>query len=185
MINLEEKNKIEEEIKEDSKLVKAIKEIIPYILIFVVVLFVKNFIIAPVQVKGESMESTLLDGDIMILNRVQYKRYGAERFDIVVISSHGTKIIKRVIGLPGDIVEIKDNVLYINEEVYEESYLDEGTFTEDLIVAVPEDSYFVLGDNREKSLDSRNDRVGFVNEDDIEGITNLTIFPFGRIGNKN
>lgn len=183
MREFEENNKIKEK-REDSKLIKIIKEIAPYIIIFAIVLFIKSYIIAPVQVKGESMEATLLDGDIMILNRVQYKRHGASRFDIVVIENHGTKIIKRIIGLPGDIVQIKDNVLYVNDEVYEEKYLKEGTVTEDLIVAVPENSYFVLGDNRGKSLDSRNDRVGFVNEEDIEGIAKLTIFPLNRIGNK-
>ena len=179
---MDEKNKSVENKKEESRLVKVTKEIIPYILILVVVLFVKNYIIAPVQVKGESMESTLLDGDIMILNRLQYKRHGLQRFDIVVIESRGSYIIKRIIGLPFDTVEIKDNVLFINEKEYEEYYLDEGTITDDLIVAVPEDSYFVLGDNREESMDSR--LLGFIDESDIEGIAEITIFPFNRIGNK-
>lgn len=182
MKNIEEKNKKDVNNEEDSKIKKFFKELLPYVIIIIVVIFVKNYIIAPVQVKGDSMYSTLLDGDIMILNRLQYKRYGVERFDIVVIENRGTYIIKRLIGLPGDTVEIKDNVLYVNDKEYEEYYLDKGTITNDLIVAVPDDSYFVLGDNREESMDSR--ILGFISEEDIQGIAELTIFPLNRIGNK-
>lgn len=178
-----EKNKKEEQ--NTSKVVTFFKELIPYVLIIIVVLFVKNFIIAPVQVNGESMESTLLHGDVMILNRLKYKRHGAVRFDIVVISTKNSHIIKRVIGLPGDIIEMKDNVLYINGEEVDEYYLDKGTITEDFMVAVPEEHYFVMGDNRGNSNDSRNmSEVGFIDEDKIDGIAEFTIFPFNRIGSK-
>ncbi|MBQ7136881.1 MAG: signal peptidase I [Bacilli bacterium] len=184
----------DKEIKkeESSKIVKFFKELVPYVAIIVVVLFIKSYIICPVQVNGSSMDSTLKSGDIMILNKLQYKRHGVERFDIVVIKSHGTKIIKRIIGLPGDSIEFIDNKLYINGKNYKEPYLDKGTATYDFNLdellernTVPENSYFVLGDNREESLDSRSIEVGFVHEDDIEGIAKLTIFPFNRIGNKN
>ena len=164
MIN-EEKNKKDIEEQELSKTKKFFKELIPYLIIVVVVLFVKNYIIAPVQVRGDSMDSTLQSGDIMILNRLQFKRYGAKRFDIVVVDDHDTYIIKRIIGLPGDIVEIKDEQLIINGEIFEEHYLDKGTHTEDLIVEVPQDHYYILGDNREESLDSR--IIGCIEEKQI------------------
>lgn len=180
--------------KEEKKINKTkafIREIIPYIAIVVIVLFVKSYIISPIQVNGDSMDSTLKSGDIMILNKLQYKRNGVERFDIVVIKSHGTNIIKRVIGLPGDTVEVIDNKLYINGKHYKETYLDEDTITNDFTLdellgrnTVPKNSYFVLGDNREESLDSRYEEVGFIHEDDIEGLAKLTIFPFNRIGAK-
>lgn len=184
-----EKNKKSEETKKNNKLLKFIKEIYPYIVIIIVVLFVKRYIVAPIQVNGVSMMGTLHDGDIMILNKLQYKRNGVDRFDIVVIKSHGTHIIKRIIGLPGDKVEVIDNVLYINDKKYNESYLDKKTITEDFSLEelldkekVPKGYYFVLGDNRGDSLDSR--MLGFIAEDDIEGIATFTIFPFNRLGNK-
>lgn len=185
-----EKNKeLKKELKKENKVLKFIKELFPYIAIIIIVLFVKNYIVAPIQVNGISMEGTLHDGDIMILNKLQYKRNGVDRFDIVVIKTDNSHIIKRVIGLPGDTVEIIDNKLYVNGKLYKESYLDKGTVTEDFNLRelldenkVPKNSYFVLGDNRDDSLDSR--ILGFINEDDIEGIASLTIFPFDRIGNK-
>ncbi len=182
---------MEKENKEKSqnKVVKFIKELVPYIIIVVVVIFVKNYIVAPIQVNGESMYSTLHDGDIMILNRLAYKRYGVDRFDIVVIKADNTKIIKRIIGLPGDKVEMIDNKLYINDEVYEETYLDKSTITDDFsleelfeVEVVPENKYFVLGDNRDISIDSR--LLGFIDKDDIEGIASFTIFPLNRFGEK-
>ena len=185
-----EKNQELENKKNENKILNGIKEVVPYIVIIVIVLFVKNYIIAPIQVNGVSMEGTLHDGDIMILNKLQYKRNGVERFDIVVVTNHNTHIIKRVIGLPGDTIEVSDNTLYINGKKYKESYLDKDTVTEDFTLEellgenkVPKGHYFVLGDNREDSLDSR--LIGFISEDDIEGIASLTIFPFDRIGNKN
>ncbi len=183
------KKENKEEIKKENKILAKIKEIIPYILVIIVVLFVKAYIISPIQVNGESMDDTLKSGDVMILNKLQYKRNGVKRFDIVVIKSHGTHIIKRVIGLPGDVIEVKDNKLYINDKAYDEKYLSKGTVTEDFELGelldsdkVPKNKYFVMGDNREKSLDSR--IIGFIDEDDIEGIATFTIFPFNRIGTK-
>lgn len=178
----EEKNKKNIEEQQESKVKNFFRELIPYVIIIVVVLFVKNYIIAPVQVRGDSMDSTLKSGDVMLLNRLQFKRYGVERFDIVVVNDHDTYIIKRIIGLPGDIVEIKDEHLIINGEEFDEYYLDKGTHTPDLIVEVPKGHYYILGDNREESLDSR--IIGPIKENQIRGITEITIFPFNRIGIK-
>ena len=179
-----EKNKeyILEEKEKTQEMPKFIKEIIPYIIIIFVVLFVKGYIISPIQVNGESMDHTLKHGDIMILNKLQYKRNGVERFDIVVVDDEGTSIIKRVIGLPGEVIEVIDNKLYIDGKLYEEEYLDDDTVTYDFTTKVDEDCYFVMGDNREKSKDSR--LIGCIKEENIEGIAKLTIFPFNRIGNK-
>lgn len=178
----EEKNKKNVEEVKESKIKGFFRELIPYAIIIIVVLFVKNYIIAPVQVRGDSMDSTLQSGDVMLLNRLEFKRHGVKRFDIVVVDDHDTYIIKRIIGLPGDIVEIKDERLIINGEEFDEYYLDEDTHTDDLIVEVPKGHYYVLGDNREESLDSR--ILGPIKESQIRGIAKITIFPLNRLGTK-
>ncbi len=192
MENMEDIKEVEELVNNSKKgnpFLRFIKEIYPYVIIVVVVLFVKTYIIAPIQVNGISMDSTLKDGDIMLLNKLQYKRYGVKRGDIVVIKNRGSHIIKRIIGLPGDNIKVEDNILYINGKEYKEDYLDKGTVTNDFSLEelfdtdkVPEGTYFVMGDNRDDSLDSR--ILGFIDEDDIEGIASITIFPFDRLGSK-
>lgn len=175
-------NEKRELTEEDKKVKKIIREIIPYIVIIFVVLFIKAYIVAPIQVNGDSMYSTLKDGDIMILNKIKYLTKGVERFDIVVVDDDETPIIKRVIGLPGEVIEVVDNKLYIDGKHYKEPYLDEDVETYDFSEKVSDDCYFVMGDNREKSKDSR--IIGCVSKDKIEGIAKLTIFPFNRLGNK-
>lgn len=192
MEKMEDIKEVEELVNNSKKgnpFLRFIKEIYPYVIIVVVVLFVKTYVIAPIQVNGISMDSTLHDGDIMLLNKLQYKRYGVKRGDIVVIKNRGSHIIKRIIGLPGDNIKVEDNILYINGKEYKEDYLDKGTVTNDFSLEelfdtdkVPEGTYFVMGDNRDDSLDSR--ILGFIEEDDIEGIASITIFPFNRLGSK-
>lgn len=167
-----------------------LKEVLPYILILVGVLLVKTFIVTPIRVNMNSMVPTLKSGDIMILNRTAYWFKDVKRFDIVVINSNYTnnKIIKRVIGLPGDKVRYENNVLYINDEPVEEnfSHVDTADFDLSQIThgekgeVVKDGYYFVLGDNRTSSNDSR--YIGFINKKDILGKTNFIVFPFLRFG---
>ena len=165
---------------------KWIKELLPYILILVSVIVIKQFIVTPVMVDGTSMYPTLENKDIMILNRIKYKYSDIKRFDIIVIHDHNTYIIKRVIGLPGETVEYKNNKLYINGKIVKEDF--SHAVTEDFNIKeldqkkVPKDQYFVLGDNRINSLDSRT--IGFIPKKEILGKTKLTIIPFARFGNK-
>lgn len=186
---MKKENKKEKTIQEDPKYKKYIKEIIPYIIIFIVVLVIKTYIVTPVVVKGESMTNTLLEKDVMILNKLSYKFNEIKRFDIVVVDKNNSNIIKRVIGLPGEKVKIEDNILYINDKKVDEPYLKEGTETDDFSLkeitkeeTIPEGYYFVLGDHREVSLDSRD--LGLIKEDEIVGKASLTIFPFSRFGTK-
>lgn len=155
---------------------KFVKEIIPYIIIIVVVVLIRSFIITPVQVDGESMYPTLDDKQILILKK--YDR-NYERFDIVVFNYNGSKLVKRIIGLPGEFISYKNNELYINGERVEDVDLDVITsdFSHDVI---PEGYYFVLGDNRNNSTDSR--RIGLISEKDILGTTTFSIFPFNKFG---
>ena len=161
---------------------KFVKEYVPYIVIIILVLVIKRYVVTPIRVNGPSMLPTLKDKDIMILNEVGYRIHGLKRFDIVVLDYKGEKLIKRVIGLPGEKIEYKDNKLYVNGKVLKEDFLHADTEDFDEI-KVEKDRYFVLGDNRVNSTDSR--IIGTVSIKDIRGTTKLTIYPFGRFGNKN
>lgn len=160
--------------------------------IIIVVLLFKHYIVAPIRVVGPSMKDTLQDGDIMLLNKITYRFKNINRFDIVVVNykEESKPIIKRVIGLPGDKVEVRKNKLYINDSEYDEFYLASGTNTDSFDLnslfgeeTIPEGYYFVMGDNREESKDSRT--IGFIKKSNIIGKASLTLFPFDRIGKKH
>lgn len=157
----------------------VIKEIISYVLIIGGVLLIKAFVMSPIIVNGDSMNKTLKDNDIMILNKWSYHFDEVERFDIVVVEDEDGYLIKRVIGLPGDIIYYMNNNLYINGKKYNEKYAYGVTdyFGE---VKLKKDEYFILGDNRENSLDSR--KFGPVKRDQILGKTHYVLFPFKRFG---
>ncbi len=162
---------------------KVIKTIMSYVLVIVIALLIKFFVFSPVKVNGTSMVPTLNDGDIMILNEIGYHINGLSRFDIAVANVDGERLIKRVIGLPGEKVEYRDNKLYINdEEVYENfKHGDTPDFSiYDLgIDVIPDNCYFLIGDNRSNSKDSR--IIGAVHKSKIMGKTRLIIFPFDRV----
>lgn len=160
---------------------KFIKELIPYVVIVIVVVLIRTFIVTPVQVDGESMYPTLLDNQLLLLKKYDHSY---ERFDIVVFKYNDSKLVKRVIGLPGETISYKDNILYINNKKIDNISLDSYTYDFDLkelgFDTIPEGYYFVLGDNRTNSLDSR--AIGLIPEDSILGVTNFSIFPFKRFG---
>lgn len=125
------------------------------------------------------MYPTLKDGNIMILNKIGYSINGLKRFDIVVIKYQNEKIIKRVIGLPGDYVEYYDNELYINgtkvEEEFERGYTNDFNLSMFNETTIPEGKYLVLGDNRPISKDSR--IIGLIDKKNITGYTSLEVYP--------
>jgi signal peptidase I len=163
---------------------KIIKEWGPYVFIILLVFLFKEFLYAPILVQGSSMESNLLENDVMILDKVTYKTRDIKRNDIVVISYNNKYLVKRVIALPGETFEVKNNLVFINGQVINEEYLDDDAYTKNykLLWKVPEDCYFVMGDNRLVSYDSRS--LGCFSREKILGKTNLVIFPFDRIGTK-
>jgi len=164
-----------------DKLKGYIKELLPYVVIILVVFFIKLFVVAPIRVNGPSMEDTLHDKDIMILDEVSYRFSEIKRFDIVVIKYKDDYLIKRVIGLPGEKIEYRDNKLYINDKFVKEEFSHK--ITEDFTsMTIPSNMYFVLGDNRVNSTDSR--IIGFIDKKDIRGKTDLIIFPINRLGSK-
>ena len=166
---------------------KKIMNILSYVLVIVIALLIKQFVFSPIKVNGSSMYPTLRDGDIMFLNEIGYHLNGLKRFDIVVVNTENDRIIKRVIGLPGEYVEYKDNILYINGEEVKENFDHEIThnFKLDEIGhdKIPDGYYFVVGDNRGDSLDSR--KIGLISKDQIKGKTDLILLPFKRLGKVN
>lgn len=162
------------------------KDIIVYTSIIVFVILLRVFILTPVKVNGSSMDTTLHDGEIMILNKIKYNFKKIKRFDIVVVQAKDEKIIKRVIGLPGETLEYKDNTLYINGKIVNEPFINQPTSDYNIkklgYTKIPEDCYFVMGDNRKVSVDSR--VFGYFTKKDIIGSASLVLFPFEDFGFK-
>ncbi len=149
----------------------------PYLIIIVVVVLIRTFIITPGVVNGDSMNSTLHDGEVVLVNKIG-KHFSINRFDIVVVKYDGGEIIKRVIGLPGETVKYADNVLYINGKEVVSDYVFEDT--DDFTLEAGKNEYVVLGDNRDISKDSR--ILGAFNKKDIVGKVGIRILPFRSIG---
>lgn len=162
------------------------QELLSYVVLLIVVLLIKQYVASPIKVNGISMVPTLEDKDYMILNKIGYRIGKIKRFDIVVIKTDNSYIIKRVIGLPGEKVEYKNNKLYINGKYIKENYTREEmpdyNIKELGSKVVPDDAYFVLGDNRPVSSDSR--YIGFISKEEILGKTKTVLFPINRFGTK-
>lgn len=167
-----------EEVKTKEK--NYFKEFLPYLIIILIVIFLKAYVISPIRVNGVSMNPTLDDRDIMLLDEVSYYFTDISRFDIVVVRQDDEYLIKRVVGLPGEEIRYEDDKLYIDGEYIEEDY--ERKETSDFSTTLGEGEYFVMGDNRTNSTDSR--IFGPVSKDDIIGKTSFTILPFSRFGSK-
>ncbi|MDR3304770.1 MAG: signal peptidase I [Clostridiales Family XIII bacterium] len=156
---------------------------------FVVIIIILQFI-KPTIVFEHSMEDTLHPQDYVFLAKQAYVFGAVEHGDIIVFRSNlpddygGTKnLIKRVIGLPGDTIEVRDGAVYRNGARLDEPYTKEGiTEGEMAPVVVPADSYFAMGDNRRVSLDSRDPRIGCIPADDIRGKVFFRLFPLSTIG---
>lgn len=171
---------------------KVLKEILStslYLLVVLVITYlVIHFVGQRTQVQGESMEPMLQDGDNLIVDKITYHFKAPQRFDIIVFPfqyKEDTYYIKRIIGLPGETVQITgDGTIYIDGEVLEEGYgreviRDPGNAYSP--VTLGEDEYFVLGDNRNNSSDSRSSSVGLIHRKDIIGRAWVRIWPFSKI----
>lgn len=157
---------------------KWLKENLLFTILLLIIIIIRIFFYSPIRVNGSSMYPTLQDKEFMILNKIGLQK-GINRFDIVVVESNGKYIIKRVIGLPGESIMYSDNKLYINGKVIEDNYSKSETENFENVI-LKDNEYFVMGDNREVSKDSR--VIGPVNIKNIKGKTNLVIFPFDKIG---
>lgn len=154
---------------------------------FIIAIICREFLFSPTTVFGESMAPTFQDQERVVLSKTS----AIQRFDVIVFNApdqDNKKYIKRVIGLPGDRIEMRDDVLYINGQAFDESYLKEnrddnpfGKLTGDIsLQEVPKNSFFVMGDNRLYSKDSRH--FGFISKDSIIGEVKFRFYPFQAIG---
>jgi len=169
------------------------REIISWILyigfVILATWLILHFVGQRTVVDGRSMNDTLQDGDNLIVEKLSYRFGDPQRFDIIVFKPYEDSdelYIKRIIGLPGETVRIdEDGNIYIDGELLEEDYGKEtienpGRASEEITLG--EDEYFVLGDNRNNSTDSRTERVGNVSRDSIVGKAWLRIWPFSSFG---
>lgn len=158
---------------------------IKFIIIVFIVLILFLYVVSITQVVGNSMYPTLDNQEVLVLNKAAYRFSDVKRGDIISLSYADTKyLIKRVVGLPGDTIEFKDNILYINGEVYDETYLNDDVITDDFSLqdigydVIPEDMYLVLGDNRQNSMDGRD--IGLISKKDIIGKIAIRFWPVNR-----
>lgn len=156
---------------------KIIRDLIPYVFIVFLVIIIRTYIATPVRVDGNSMRKTLEDGDILLL----YKMAKFERNDIIVLDEKEDEeiIIKRIIALPGETIKIQNGKIYINDKEYNDefAYGDTSDYEQ---VTLGENEYFILGDNRLISKDSR--YFGTITEDEIIGKVVFRFWPFSKIG---
>ena len=168
-----------------------IREMLIYVVsIFLCVTVVPRYVIQRTQVDGRSMMNTLKNEESLLVEKVTYHFKDPDRFDIITFypkgRDHEEYYIKRVIGLPGETIQITGNTIYINGKVLKESYgrepMQSGGIAEEPI-KLGKDEFFVLGDNRNESVDSRDgEEVGIVKKKNIDGHAVLRIYPFSKFG---
>lgn len=182
-----------------KRIISALLEISLYVVIAVVCIFVvPKYVVQRTEVSGPSMENTLHNKDNILVEKLSYRFGDPKRFDIIVFyhfddpeirdkedASCYDFYVKRIIGLPGETVQIVDDTIYINGEPLEEHY-GKDPITESGIADEPftldEDEYFVLGDNRKVSQDSRYEAVGNIAREDIVGKAWFRMYPFSKFG---
>ncbi len=153
---------------------------------FLLSLFITKFVAYHTSVEGSSMETSLQSGDQLVIEKASYRFVNPHRFDVIVFPySTNVSYIKRIIGLPGETVRIEDGIVYINGEPLQgdhgkEEIEDPGLASEDIVLGA--DEYFVLGDNRNASVDSRRSEVGIIQKSQIQGKAWLRFFPFSGFG---
>ncbi len=186
---LSEDKTLSEEIEDDEKINWG-KEIRSWILIFIIAMAaawaINSFVIVNATVPTESMMDTIKPGDRLLGLRFSYAFSEPKRGDIIVFKypdDESQNFVKRIIGLPGETIHIEDGKIYINGKEWEDGYnREDWDYTGDEDFVVPEDSYFMLGDNRNNSKDSRFWTNKYVKKDKILGKVYVRYWPFNRIG---
>ena len=175
--------------KKDRNLKREIISLLIYVAVVMGITFlIIHFVGQRTYVSGSSMESTLSDGDNLIVDKLTYHFSDPKRYDIIVFPyqyEDNTYFIKRIIGLPGETVQIVDGTIYIDGEVLNEYYGREVMQNSGMAadpITLGEDEYFVLGDNRNDSTDSRDPSVGKIKRNQIIGRAWVRIWPLSKIG---
>lgn len=173
--------------KKKSELLTWVKSIL---LALILVFIIKTYLFAPYLVEGTSMSPTLHNHDKLYVNKIIYTLSEPKKGDIVIIKGQDKRYVKRVIGLDGDVIQMKNDSLYVNGKRVNEPYLRPNKIearslglylTEDFgPIKVPKGKAFVMGDNRLKSMDSRNG-LGLINLKRIEGRSEFVIYPFSDV----
>lgn len=187
--NKQNKENVKTDQKSDNLLV-FLDWLKTFLIVILVGVLLTVFVIQKNIVQGPSMEPTLDNGDQVFVEKVS-KYFSITRGDIITIEQTDplhpeTLLIKRIIGLPGEKVQIKDGHVYINDELFDEPYISDIVETaidpqyDKAVVVLQEDEYFVLGDNRPISKDSR--RIGPVHKDQIIGKVLFQFYPFDEFG---
>lgn len=179
----------EEKAEQERSIFRELFGWIIYILIIVGLTYlIITFVGQRTRVSGQSMETTLHDGDNLIVDKISYRFREPKRYEIIVFPyryKENTYYIKRIIGLPGETVQVSGGKVYINGQELDEHYGNEE-MREAGIAAEPitlgEDEYFVLGDNRNHSSDSRDESVGVLHRDELLGRAWIRIWPLNTFG---
>ncbi|WP_117170851.1 signal peptidase I [Paraliobacillus sediminis] len=164
------------------------------LIVVIFAMFFRSYLFASYVVDGKSMEPTLYDGNLIMVNQILYDFSDVSRFDVIVFHANDEEdYVKRVIGEPGDHIKVVDDKLYINDEYMEEAYLQAfrdqitGILTKDFTLEeitgesrVPEGQLFVLGDNRRNSFDSR--YFGFIDQETVVGKVDIRYWPVSQVG---
>jgi signal peptidase I len=183
-----DKKKFSEMTPEEKKKM-IIKETISWILTLgsavIIALCIRGFVFEPVRVDGHSMQDTLQDTELMFVTKYDYILGEPESGDVVICKypNRTKNFVKRLIGLPGDTIEIKNNIVYRNGEAIDEFYLtpernDSPSYSTMGAIVLGDDEYFVMGDNRDNSHDSRFSDVGPLTRNQIKGHVRFVFFPF-------
>lgn len=185
-----EADEINSDIKRTGSFKRFIFDLVFYaVVIFICVYIIPNYVLQRTIVEGRSMENTLSDGDHLYVEKISYRLGLLKRFDIIVFYPYGRDCedyyVKRIIGLPGETVQIIDGNIYINGEILEEHFgkepiLDPGRAVQPITLG--EDEYFVMGDNRNISKDSRYAVVGNVKKENIGGKAFFRVSPLKKFG---
>ena len=178
--------------REESQEKGVFRELLGWVLYFLIIICITYLIITFVgqrtRVSGQSMETTLHDGDNLIVDKISYRFREPERFEIIVFPYQhkpNTYYIKRVIGMPGETVQVKDGSVYIDGTLLDEHYgneLMEDPGIAEEPITLGDDEYFVLGDNRNHSSDSRDPSVGILHRKQLLGRAWIRIWPLGDFG---
>lgn len=187
-MNLRDSSKIQTE-DINKKAIATIRAVVFLMVVVVLSLVIYTFVGQRVTVYGSSMEPMFSDGEILIVDKWTYRSSAPDRFDVIVFPSkteENTLLIKRIIGLPGESVQIdEEGQIYIDGKILEENFgkeiiKDPGIAKSPVVLG--EEEYFVLGDNRNNSVDSRKTEVGAITKSSIVGKTVIRVLPFEKMG---